>query len=205
MIFNKDHFSIQKTPQYPPFFRVIQSVYSPILGNTSPYDSDKETAYTAILSLGLWKTDTKEQGISICAVLQKKIMDPMELIKRLKLMKKDYLNKTLSNSEFIRPADELIIERRKSDKGPFALYGEVDNFAFFYPEYHGGDTLNNRLTLAIPLFKKIHLAELPDDEGLRAEDKYLLSMIRSFPSAESYPLVSALSQGVLYVQRRWFK
>lgn len=201
----KDHFSISKQSQYPPFFRVIQSIYSPLLGNTSSHDSPDRSPYTALLTLGLWRDDSKRYGISICSLLNSKISDSVELTKRINLMKADYLNTTLKKSDCIRPASELVVERKSSEKGPFPLYGEIEDYTFFFPDYNGGDNLSNRLSLVLPLFKKIHLMNVPDEDELRADDKFLLNMIKTFPSFESYALVSALSQGVLYADRRWFK
>lgn len=204
MTIKKEHFTISKEKQYPPFFRVIQSIYSPLLGNISPHDSPDRQPYTALVTLGLWRDDSKKFGISICSLLNSKISDSVELTKRINLMKRDYLNTTLKKSDYIRPASELVVERRTSEKGPFPLYGEIEDYTFFFPDYNGGE-LSNRLTLALPLFKKINLMTMPGEEELRTDDKFLLNMILSFPSFSSHALVSALTQGVIYADRRWFK
>jgi hypothetical protein len=205
MTIKKDHFTISKEKQYPPFFRVIQSIYSPLLGNVSQHSGQEENSYTALITLGLWRDDSKRYGISICSLLNSKISDSVELTKRINLMKRDYLNTTLKKSEYIRPASELVIERKASEKGPFPLYGEIEDFTFFFPEYNGGDNLAHRLPLVLPLFKKIHLMTIPGEDELRADDKFLLNMVTTFPGFRSHALVSALSQGVLYADRRWFR
>ena len=76
MTIKKDHFSISKQSQYPPFFRVIQTIYSPLLGNVSPHDSPDRSPYTALLTLGLWRDESKKYGVSICSLLNSKISDP---------------------------------------------------------------------------------------------------------------------------------
>ena len=208
MIIKKEHFSIDKGDQYPPFFRVIQSIYSPLLGNTSPFDSKDRVPYTAMLTLGLWKkdeNDSKTFGISICSLTHQVLLDPTELIKRIKVTKVDYLNKSLKKTSSLRNIDEVIVERKKEDKGTFPLHKDIDNYSFFFPEYFGGDNMINRLTIVVPLLKKVHLMKVPDSDDLRASDKYILSMMMTFPSLESYSIVCALSQAIIYANNRWFK
>lgn len=199
-MFKKSHFSYSTENQYPPFFRVIQTISSPLIGNKYPEPSP----FTSLITLGLWKTEEDGFGMSICSQYHANLSDPVELITRIKLMKQDYLNKTLKKSKFLREPNELLMERKSSDKGPFPLYGKVDNYHFFYPERNGGD-LEERLIVAIPLLKKIHIMSHPSEDGLRADDRYILSMLMSYPSKESYPIASALTQGVIHANQRWFR
>lgn len=207
MIIKKEHFRIYKGNKYPPFFRVIQSIHSPLLGHSTPFDSKERMPYTAMLTLGIWKkdeNDSKTFGISICSLTHQVILDPTELIERIKVSKVDYLNKSLKKVDSLRNIDEVLIERNKDNQGSFPLHKDIDNYTFFFPEYFGGDNMINRLTIVIPLLRKVYLMNIPDSEDLRASDKYILSMLMTFPSLESYAIVAALSQAIIYINNRWF-
>lgn len=202
-MFKKEHFSLWKAPQYPAFFRIVQSIHSPLLGNSKI----EESPYTSLITFGLWQheIDKLVKGISICSVLHSKKIDHITLISHIKLMKDDYLNKSLKRSDSYRPANEMIFERKSSEKSVFPLHGKIKDYSFFFPDRNGGDDINDRLMIALPLCKKVYLTKNPDGDGLRATDKYFVEMLGSFPGVESYSLAAALIQGLIYCDRRWLR
>lgn len=206
-MFRKSFFSVYRAPEYPPFFHVIQSIHSPLFGDKSV----SESPCTSIINIGLWRErysesvpESQTRGMSICSLYHGTIYDPKELIKRVDLMQEDYLNKSLKESNAYRPVTETLVERKRSTKSVHQLYGKVKKLSYFIPELYGGVEVADRLVGSVDNLSKVYLTIVPETTDLRADDAYLLSVLLSFPSPQSYSLAAALLQAVTHATQRWF-
>lgn len=199
MHFSSSDFKIRKSVSYPQFRSVIQSWYSPFVSGSGRDD----LGYSACVTFGVYRSEVSGMDeLILASVLNGIFSNPMEFVDYVKAMSTDYLNKSSINIPTIRAANVVIFESEYGKFNPMLANVKVGGLHRFYPEYNGGDSLNDRVNLAKAYIKKVNLTNAPNSENscneLRPDDSQFLERMLSYPNAGSYAMVSAFIQLLLY-------
>jgi len=199
-MFRSSDFKIRKLTSYPYINQTWQSWYSPILSNRKQEDG----GYSACVTLGAsLAPGTDQNEVIFLSAINGLVSSSIDLIKHIKALKEDYLNKTITQIDSPRSAGAVIFEYEKGKIKPILNSLGIENLVRFHTEYNGGDDLDSRVHLALPFVKKVGLTNAPGTGELRPDDQELMARCLSYPDdPESYAMVSAFVQAILYAKRK---
>lgn len=200
-MFKKSHFHIRESSSYPPFQQVVQSWYSPLLLN----DTREDEGLSACVTLGVTQERPKSQEkreVILISCVNGPIPDILTLKKHIKCLSHDYLNKSTTPSVSTRTPDTVLVEAKYHDRNRILAELKLESPTYFYSDIHGGGSLEGNLNLGMPYICQVQLTCVPDKEDLRPDDGELLALLLSYPAPQSYAMLSALAQAVLYLKNR---
>ena len=197
--FSVSDFKIRKSVSYPAFKSVIQSWYSPFIGNKKQDDLN----YSACVTFGVHRNEVSGlDELILASVLNGIFSDSVQFLNYVKAMSTDYLNKTGIDVSTIRAANTVIFESEYKKFNPMISNVKVSGIYRFSTIHNGGEDLNDRINLAKTYIKSVNLTNAPDSDRLnpelRPDDSQFLERLQAYPNPGSYAMVSAFVQLLLY-------
>lgn len=196
-MFKVSDFRVRKRFDYPYFDKVIQSWYTPILSKTKNDDGN----YSACVTLGVSSNQIHDKNeVMVVSVFNQIIPSSVEFLKHVECLCGDYLNKKNICIKTSRTPGVVIFEAEKGKHNKIISRMKVSGIFRFYPEYHGGEELEDRIQAVKPLTNRVLLTHMPNTTKLRPDDAELMGRLLAYPSCGSFAIASAYTQAVLYAQ-----
>lgn len=197
-MFTTKDFRVRKDVTYPHFETIIQSWYSPLLGNTKKND---DAGNSACVTIGIYKNQISNKNeVLLISFMSGIIQNSEQLLKHIDCLRNDYLNKTTTSVSSTRNPTITIFDIEKGNFNNILNERFSGKLYKFYSECCGFSTLDSKIHVVKPYLDRFFLTNMPRCEELRPDDNALLSLLLSYPEADAYSGTLAFINAFLYAK-----
>jgi len=199
-MFNYKDFNFKPIKTFPPFNKIIQAWYSPLLTDSENSDENTSSAVTFGISDNPYSKFKKDVIFVSC--LKENVFNTSDLKKIINCYGDDFFNKSKTPSHIERGSDAIVIDSMNG-VAPKSLNGIKNNRIFYLnTEYMGKNNLEIKINFVSDFIKKIQFKESgKDDDVLCPDDSMMVLSLREGINPSNYSLLSAFVLGLLFLKR----